>query len=384
MNEEPERPMGQLAVDLKPRADELIVDSHDLPQVLAVLREKNATFAGVVEDPRLGLARLTGMTRTGGTVAELPAELRAYFAHHAGGWQPELDLHWETLGVIGPAGSKPMSVFTLGSKPMDHGDPQPGVEPLAGVANPAAGANVRVGVLDTPLFRHPAFTGHDVRTREWHSHPRTEPAVRAGHGTFVTWLVLNAAPAARIDVRGTLGSATSTASEWEVARDIIRLGDEVDVLNLSLASRTQDGSPSLVLRRAVERLPRDVLVVAAAGNHGNLVPEGAPFTMTSATPLWPAALPGVVAVGATGEPFSPKAPWVTCTAPGTEVTSAYPTGTGWKTWSGTSFAAAYVTGAVAARTIPGRVSPAEALEQLLDDEKSGVQRYHWPLPPEEK
>jgi hypothetical protein len=99
--------------------------------------------------------------------------------------------------------------------------------------------------------------------------------------------------------------------------------------------------------------------------------------------MWPAALPGVVAVGAMDRdgirlPFSPDAPWVSCQAVGFEVRGAYPGG--WAKWTGTSFAAARVTGMVAARTVPGRVSPAEAFELVLDDPDSGVERYRWTGP----
>ena len=41
---------------------------------------------------------------------------------------------------------------------------------------------------------------------------------------------------------------------------------------------------------------------------------------------------------------------------------------GWARWSGTSFAAAAVTGAIAALTVPGRRSAYEALQQLIENE----------------
>lgn len=113
--------------------------------------------------------------------------------------------------------------------------------------------------------------------------------------------------------------------------------------------------------------------------------------------MWPAALPRVVAVGATnagGEvaawsPESNNWPWVNVLATGRDVTSTYidgdaelpketrksepATGTdtetkkfdGYAVWSGTSFAAAKVSGAVAAATDHGRVSAATALREFL-------------------
>jgi subtilisin family serine protease len=391
MTETPEQPNGQtlpLAAELKPLPDELIVDSDDLDVVLGALRELKTDWAEVLEDSRLGLARLTGVECLSGDVADLPAKLRAAFAASAGGWQPEVDLHWSTLGSIGSAGSKPMGAGTIGpvaagtagSKPMTAGDPMdagPVDQPATGALT---GSGVVVAMIDTPLFRHPVFTGRDVRTREWHTKgPTTLLTNRAGHGTFVCSVILAHAPAARIEADGALDSATSEATEWEVAQEIVRLGDLADILNLSLASHTLDGTPSLVLRRAVDRLPRRVLVIAAAGNHG----ETSDPLLTGTTPMWPAAVAGVVAVGAMDrdgirQPFSPDAPWVSCQAVGFEVRGAYPGG--WAKWTGTSFAAARVTGLVAARTVPGRVSPAEAFELVLDDPDSGVERYHWSGP----
>jgi cobalamin biosynthesis protein CobT len=54
--------------------------------------------------------------------------------------------------------------------------------------------------------------------------------------------------------------------------------------------------------------------------------------------------------------------------------------TGHAMWQGTSFAAAIVTGAIAARTVPGKVSAAEALQSLLDDPDPEplVRRYTGP------
>jgi hypothetical protein len=89
-----------------------------------------------------------------------------------------------------------------------------------------------------------------------------------------------------------------------------------------------------------------VVVVAAAGND---LPHG------GAGPFYPAAYPGVLAVGAAGPggalaAFSDRHTPVAVTAPGVNVTSAYP-GTFPEAYApaqnGTSFAAAFVSGVVA-------------------------------------
>jgi subtilisin family serine protease len=123
--------------------------------------------------------------------------------------------------------------------------------------------------------------------------------------------------------------------------DAVQFG--ADVINLSLA--TPDDVPAL--RNAVEyALRHNVVVVAAAGND---LPRG------GSGPFYPAAYPGVLAVGAVGPggvlaAFSDRRTPVAVTAPGVNVTSAYP-GTFPDAYApvqnGTSFAAAFVSGVVA-------------------------------------
>ena len=87
------------------------------------------------------------------------------------------------------------------------------------------------------------------------------------------------------------------------------------------------------------------MIVASAGNDG------------ADRPVWPAALPGVVGVGALNRSDSPwkksnHGPGVRAWSRGVGLDSTFvtlaPRFAGWATWSGTSFAAAHVSGAVAA------------------------------------
>jgi membrane-anchored mycosin MYCP len=173
-----------------------------------------------------------------------------------------------------------------------------------------------------------------------------------GHGTAVASIIAAApvpgvsftgvAPAARIlsvKISGTDTFPTSVTPQGIV--DAVQFG--ADVINLSLA--TPDDVPAL--RNAVEyALSHNVVVVAAAGND---LPQG------GAGPFYPAAYPGVLAVGAVGSggalaAFSDRHTPVAVTAPGVNVTSAYP-GTFPDAYApvqnGTSFAAAFVSGVVA-------------------------------------
>jgi subtilisin family serine protease len=130
------------------------------------------------------------------------------------------------------------------------------------------------------------------------------------------------------------------------------------LINMSVGTITGDGQPPFALQRAVERLRDEVVLVAAVGNIDVKSQE-------PPRPMWPAALPGVLAVGSVNKwgatsTFSPQEPLVQLAAVGENVSSAFTTGDvecvldgggtqvrhfwGTAIWSGTSFSAALVTG----------------------------------------
>jgi subtilisin family serine protease len=318
--------------------------------------------------------------------------VRDHFIRRCGGWVPEMGKNRYLRGVIGLPQSKPLE----GGAP----DDATGAE-YRPSSDSTAGRGVRVGVLDTGFARHPALAGHV----EVSDVDRFEPGtfrlpIWAGHATFVAGLIAAQAPGAQIVLGKVLDNLTGQAPVWETAVAMAAFADRgVDVLNLSLGCRTLDGRPPLVLRRAVEVLGPRMVIVAAAGNHGNT-----DNTDDRRRPIWPAALPGVLAVGAmedhqlvpgvqpTVADISPRLPWVDCIAPGIDLVSTYVTATvlvhpdqqypthhftGFARWRGTSFAAATVSGAIAARTVPGQVSAQDALRYLLDTPNPVVSRYLW-------
>jgi membrane-anchored mycosin MYCP len=275
---------------------------------------------------------------------------------------------------------------------------------------------VRVGLLDTLLDQHSWLAGRCLADPDALAKPSPveDPALGKGrwwwegHATFIAGMVLSRAPAADLDVRTALQSGKGADSShswtmpvWEFAQRLVDYRDSgVNVLNLSLGCSTNDGKPPMVLERAIAQLTPHIAVVAAAGNHGtvSLDPEtrkkqGVP-TPTAA--LFPAALDGVLAVGALDgdvlAEFNPRngaveaepAPWIDVFAQGVNVTSTYlgePGGekvimpgedggqekvvwfNGWATWTGTSFAAAEITGAVAAEIATGK-TPQEAVHTV--------------------
>ena len=324
--------------------------------------------AATLGDAVLGELRAQGRPTPGWTATtdmdRVLAALRTHFAEQYAGWTPTLGKNRLVGHVVGGGGK-----ISFGGGP---GLRATEVRPQPRQQSPGHG--VKVGVLDSSISAHPWLAGgwvspfHDVLGAADGTH-----AV-AGHATFVTGLVLSQAPACTVDVRGVLSDVDGESDSWTVAKEIVALGrDHVDVLNLSFVCYTEDGQPPLVLATAIDRLDARTVVVAAAGNHGDPATAATPDDCRK--PGWPAALDDVIAVGAAhpgGEAavFTPAdAAWIDVLAPGVEVVSTYLTGRvdlrhevaaptfeqfdGFAVWSGTSFASALVSGAIAARTRPG-------------------------------
>jgi subtilisin family serine protease len=199
----------------------------------------------------------------------------------------------------------------------------------------------------------------------------------AGHGTFVAGVVEQVAPAATIVVYRAVDTQGMGTSD-DVARAIIQAArDGADIINASLGVMTVDNLPPLTFTTALDIVQAEhphVLIVASAGNTGQ------------DTPMFPAAMKGVVGVGAlaadlTGAPWSNHGFWVTCSAVGIGIISTFVPGNeppadvgpnvtdqfgpdAWAIWSGTSFSAPQIAGQVAQLCQVRNVRPAVALGQL--------------------
>jgi type VII secretion-associated serine protease mycosin len=249
--------------------------------------------------------------------------------------------------------------------PPQPGSPAPAGQPWAqqalrfsSVWNRTEGSGVTVAIVDSGVDANPQFGNRVIFGPDLvaGTKPHIPPGADCvGHGTAVASIIAAApvpgvsftgvAPAARIlsvKISGTDTFPTSVTPQGIM--DAVQFG--ADVINLSLA--TPDDVPAL--RSAVEyALRHNVVVVAAAGND---LPQGG---TVQTGPFYPAAYPGVLAVGAV-EPggvlarFSDRRTRVGVTAPGVNITTAYP-GTFPAAYasaqSGTSFAAAFVSGVVA-------------------------------------
>ena len=357
------------------------------------------------------LATLRATSTGADQVSSIATDLRALAAAQHGGWMPTLGRNRvvvfpgsDSVGVSGETsfgvraggllGASGETSFGGGGVPRPVSRSRRWTPPPARATGPGRG--VRVGLLDTGIWPHPWLAGGWVaRPSDVLPDSATLGPV-AGHGTFVAGLILSQAPGATVEVRRVLDES-GQGTAWDAAEAIADLGQSgVSVLNLSFACYTSDGNPPLALARAVDRVNADVVVVAAAGNHAALAQTPGPSAAVpkadlaafAALPSWPAALDDVLAVGALdrdGRPadFSPDRPWVDVAARGVDLrstylrrvgSSAYPMryGAGWAEWSGTSFSAALVSGAIASGIDAGRVSGPEVVEDLLSNASAGA------------
>jgi subtilisin family serine protease len=204
--------------------------------------------------------------------------------------------------------------------------------------NAATGADVAVAVIDTAFDpTHPALQG--VVTKTFDAMPDI-PVEERNHGTAVAGLIAGVG-----DMHGMAPGATIFhARAFEGGRstmDVILLafdwaaGEDARIVNMSFV-----GPRNRLLEAACGAArARDMVLVAAAGNNGPHAPYG-----------YPAAFEGVIAVTATDEndqlmQKANRGPYVYIAAPGVDMIA--PVGGGADLVTGTSFAAAVVSGSIA-------------------------------------
>jgi membrane-anchored mycosin MYCP len=358
-----------------------IVDKHDdlglalvrlpgLASQVASLRQN--------EDLKKDMRRARKVSRATSAPSDLDLlmfKIRSEFADAYHGWTP-------TMGKNRYVHVHPWGPEIL---PGSAGSWVPADASAVKISRPAPGPGrpVRVGILDTALFAHPSLNGAFVASTGTMLQTAPSYPQFAGHATFVAGIILQRAPAADLDVRRNIGDQ-GFATVWDTARAMMTFADSgVDILNVSWGCRVEDGQPPLVLDRAVELLGREMVIVAAAGNHLHRPDE--PGFVPPTTPTYPAALSDVVSVAATnpdGSPatINPQGPWIDLLARGIDVTSTYLTGDvilntdqgdltvrfdGYARGRGTSFAAANVVGELAARAAKEHRSAREVLHDML-------------------
>ncbi|OIJ11710.1 hypothetical protein BKP37_14795 [Anaerobacillus alkalilacustris] len=211
--------------------------------------------------------------------------------------------------------------------------------------NNLTGAGVKVAILDTGIANHPDLTiagGVSIISDSYLDDN--------GHGTHVAGII-----GAKNNLIGTVGIAPN-ANLYAVKvlnqngvgflSDIVSgidwsISNNMDIINLSLGN--SEDSPTL--NNAVDTAYENgILVVAAAGNKGTSAGSGN-------TVEYPARYESVIAVSATNSNnvrgnFSATGPSVEIAAPGVNIFSTH-LNSGYGTNSGTSMAAAHVSGVLA-------------------------------------
>lgn len=235
--------------------------------------------------------------------------------------------------------------------------------PRPGVRQAARGEGVLIGLVDSAVeLDHPALAGAAIELADVIGTP-LEPGDTA-HGTAMAGAILGgeqAAGAARgarmlaIRAFSAAGGGSARSATFAVAQAIdLAAVRRVAVLNLSF-SGPKDPLVARLLSRAAQG---GILVIGAAGNGGPKAP-----------PAYPAALPGVLAVTAIdgGDRLFAQAnrgAYVGLAAPGVDVIVAGPGG-GYGISSGTSIAAAKVSGLAASILAQAAGLKPAALHELL-------------------
>ena len=243
--------------------------------------------------------------------------------------------------AIDPAGAYDFHHIYLGSgsvgAPGAASTPAVVAEPVPRSAGPLQVGLIDSGVDDAhPTLRHAEILRHGC----------ADGAHAAPHGTAVASLMVGAGdrftsalPRATLYAGDAYCDAATGGSVEAIARELAWMARmRVAVVNISLV-----GPSNQILQRVIEHaVARGMLIVAAVGNDGPAAP-----------PLYPASWPGVVGVGAVDGklrllPEGARGPQVMFVAPGADMAAAASGTRAFVPVRGTSFAAPFVAGLLAA------------------------------------
>jgi subtilisin family serine protease len=241
--------------------------------------------------------------------------------------------------AIDPAGAYDFHHVYLGGGTVGAAAAPASVPTMSGAAE---AGSAQVGLIDSGVdARHPALAHATLRR-----HGCTDGDHPAAHGTAVASLLVgeaagfhSALPGAVLYAADAYCDSATGGSVEQIARELAWMARmRVAVVNISLV-----GPPNQILQRLVENaVSRGVLIVAAVGNDGPAAP-----------PLYPASWPGVVGVGAVDGRLrvlaeGARGPQVMFVAPGADMAAAAAGERGFVPVRGTSFAAPFVAGLLAA------------------------------------
>jgi thermitase len=232
--------------------------------------------------------------------------------------------------------------------------------------SPQLGAGIKVAVIDTGLdTTHPAFQGRLAPQNEWHDFVSNDalpqedglPTDAAfGHGTGVAGLIVQVAPKAQIMPLRVLDSNGQGNELNLVAAIGWAIAHNAKLINLSLGSEKSSSAVNNMIK-AASRL--GIVVVASAGNdavhksnfpasnsknYSNVLSVASSSVSINSTAANPAGLPYSFAWAW----YSNFGPDISVVAPGENLFTPFPGNAG-KSWNGTSFSTALISGSMALR-----------------------------------
>ena len=263
------------------------------------------------------------------------------------------------------AWAEPVEIYRAQSAPASDNDPLYPAQPaarewqLADLHKMSTGRGVKVAIVDSGIeANHPDLAGQVAVNRNFVS---GEPLVSESHGTEVAGVIAakanngigiaGVAPGARLlGLRACRQQPDATLCDsFSLAKALyFAIDQKADVLNLSLS-----GPDDRLLRALLKTaLDRGTAVVAAFDPHQ---PDGG----------FPASVPGVIAVADSRLAQEGRPVYI---APGRDIPTTEPGGR-WFLASGSSFAAAHVSGLVA---LVRQRKPGGSLTLITDRGKAGA------------
>jgi len=230
-----------------------------------------------------------------------------------------------------------------------------------GRVSDSCGQGLRIGVVDTAVDTElPGLRGAQIVQRSFL--PTGAKIASTEHGTAIASILVGQEsgggsgllPGAELAVAGVFGADPDGIP----ITDVVALAGGLDWLvasNAQVINMSFTGDANAVAALVLGRVAAShAIVVAAVGNGGPMAP-----------PAFPAAEPGVIGVTAVDNHSQPYADanrgdYVDFAAPGVRIWTPGPTATG-SYHTGTSFAAPFVTAAVAARLANGATTDADRI-----------------------
>jgi thermitase len=243
-------------------------------------------------------------------------------------------------------------------------------------SSPQLGAGIKVAVIDTGVdTNHPAFQGRLAPQNEWRdfvsgdASPQEDglPTDAAfGHGTGVAGLIAQVAPKAQIMPLRVLDSNGQGNELNLVAAISWAIAHNADLINLSLGSEKSSSAVNNMIK-AASRL--GIVVIASAGNdavHKSNFPASNSKNYANVLSVASSSVSINSTVNPATSPYSFAWAWysnygpdISVVAPGENLFTPFPGNAG-KSWNGTSFSTALISGSMALRMSQGPIASSAA------------------------